>query len=205
MVVRVPVLKQNIYWKLIGSETIMEYAEARQKLEDQGWIINAVVLDGRPGAKAVFADLPVQMCHYHQKAILNRYLTTKPRLEASIELRRLTSSFTKINEQKFKHILDLWYLKWSVFLKERTYQIDNPKRWHYTHRRIRSAYRSIQTNIPYLFTYQKYSNLQIPNTTNCLDGYFSHLKELTKLHRGINRITKLKMIDEILSKTDPQK
>ena len=124
--------------------------------------------------------------------------------EASSQHWALTSLLTTSDEQTFTDKLDKWYLKWSVFLREKTYSIENPKRWEYTHQRLRSAYYSLKTNLPYLFTYQKYPSLHIPNTTNSLDGYFSHLKELTKLHRGLNPETKRKMIDEILAKSDPR-
>jgi hypothetical protein len=204
MVVRVPKLKTNIYWHELIYETIADYQAARIAIEDQGWQIQAVALDGRSGARNVFADLPVQMCHYHQKAIINRYLTMRPKLDASLELRNLTTTLTKTNEPTFNKELNRWYEKWSSFLKERTIDELNPNKWHYTHSRLRSAYRSLKTNLPYLFTYQNYPALEMPNTTNCLDGFFAHLKELTKLHRGLNKEIKRKMIEEILSKSDPQ-
>jgi hypothetical protein len=73
-------------------------------------------------------------------------------------------------------------------------------KWFYTHKRLRSAYRSLKINLPYLFTYQKYSELNIPNTTNSLDGCFAYLKELVRVHRGINKTLKRKIIQEILTK-----
>jgi len=199
-VIRSSHLKQNIYWKEIENETISVYQQAKTKLENQGWQIMSVVLDGRPGVRAVFNDIPVQMCHYHQKAIINRYLTTKPKLEASIELRKIVQFLCQTNEKEFTKKLNIWHKKWSAFLKERTHDPINPKRWYYTHRRLRSAYRSLNINLPYLFTYKEYPKLNIPNTTNSLDGYFSHLKDLVKIHRGITKKLKLKIIDEILSK-----
>lgn len=200
MVVRVPKLKKNIYWREINTEKIEDYLKTRIDIERQGWTINAVILDGRPGAKKVFADVPVQMCQFHQKQIINRRLTTRPKLQASIELRVLTNTLTKTNKKTFSQKLDHWYEHWSAFLKERTYNPNPNKKWEYTHKRVRSAYYSLKTNLPYLFTYQKYPRLHIPNTTNSLDGYFAYLKELTKLHRGLNKKTKRKMIDEILAK-----
>lgn len=204
MVVRVSKLKKNIYWREIATETIADYLRTRIDIEQLGWTIKAVVLDGRPGAKRVFADLPVQMCQFHQKQIINRRLTTRPKLQASIELRMLTNTLTKTNEKEFSQKLDKWYEHWSTFLRERTPNPNPNKKWEYTHKRVRSAYYSLKNNLPYLFTYQKYPKINIPNTTNSLDGYFAHLKELTKLHRGLNKETKRKMIDEILAKTDPQ-
>ncbi len=47
---------------------------------------------------------------------------------------------------------------------------------HYTHPKIRAAYRSLRTNLPYLFTYKNYKYLSISNTTNALEGgVFSHM------------------------------
>ena len=94
--------------------------------------------------------------------------------------------------------LNDWYTKYQFFLKEKTI---NPitRRWFYTHKRIRSAYRSLKTNLPYLFIYQKYTELKIPNTTNSLDGYFSNLKTLLRIHRGLTKKRRFKVISEILN------
>jgi hypothetical protein len=71
---------------------------------------------------------------------------------------------------------------------------------HYTHKRLRSAYRSLRLNLPYLFTYKKYPELNIPNTTNSLDGCFAYLKELLRVHRGSTRSLKNKIIEEVLGR-----
>lgn len=199
LVFRVPQLKRNIYWKEVENETIADYQRTRTILEEQGFIFKAIVLDGRPGVRKVFSDIPVQMCHYHQKAIINRYLTTRPKLEASIKLRKIVQFLCQTNEKDFTAKLEVWHKKWSAFLKERTINPETGK-WFYTHRRVRSAYRSLKVNLPYLFTYKKYPKLNIPNTTNSLDGSFAHLKELTRMHRGLSKSLKRKIIDEILSK-----
>lgn len=199
VVFRIPHLQRNIYWKETIYETIYDYQKARISLEKQGFVFKAIVLDGRPGIRAVFSDIPVQMCHYHQKQIINRYLTARPKLQASIELRNIVQSLCHTNEKIFTDKLTHWHEKWTIFLKERTINEETGK-WFYKHKRIRSAYRSLKVNLSYLFTYQKYPKLNIPNTTNSLDGYFSHLKELVKIHRGLNPQLKRKLIDEILGK-----
>jgi hypothetical protein len=48
--------------------------------------------------------------------------------------------------------------------------------------------------------YEKYPELNIPNTTNSLDGCFAYLKELVRVHRGSRRDLKDKIIEEILRK-----
>lgn len=198
-VLRADKTKQNIYWKQIDYERITDYYQARMNIERKGFIISAVVTDGRPGIRGIFADVPVQMCHFHQKQIITRHLTTRPKLEAGIELKKISQTLGDITERKFIDILNSWHTKWYNFLKEKTINPDTGK-WFYTHRRIRSAYHSLQTNLPYLFIYQKYPKRNIPNTTNSLEGCFSHLKELIKIHRGLNYKLKRKMIDEILGK-----
>jgi len=139
------------------------------------------------------------MCHFHQRQIIIRHLTTKPKLEAGIELKKIAETLCHTTEEKFTDLLDMGYLKWHDFLKEKTTDPITGK-WFHTHKRIRSAHYSLKTHLPYLFTYQKYPELNIPNTTNSLEGSFSHLKELVKIHRGLSYKTKRKMIDEILSK-----
>ena len=54
-----------------------------------------------------------------------------------------------------------------------------------------------------LFTYHKYSELNIPNTTNSLDDCFAYLKELVRVHRRASKTLKRKIIQEILTKSDP--
>ena len=197
LVVRNAHSSSNVYWSEIERETIYEYQCARDTLEGQGFSLKTVVIDGRPGVKKVFADLPVQMCHFHQKAIITRYLTRRPKLEAGKELREIVHALCKTNEQMFTDAIDKWHEKWNGFLKERT--VDPiTGRWHYTHKRLRSAYRSLRSNLPYLFTYQKYPELNIPNTTNSLDGAFAHLKGLLQIHRGLKPDLKNKIALEIL-------
>lgn len=139
------------------------------------------------------------MCHFHQKAIVNRYLTRRPRLQAGKELRSLVMTLCQTNEKDFDEALQMWHETWQLFMKERTIEIET-KRWHYTHKRLRGAYRSLKNNLPHLFTYQRYPELNIPNTTNSLDGSFAHLKELVKLHRGLKIDLKLKIIHDYLQK-----
>ena len=197
LVVRDPHRKRNVYWSEIERETLDEYQCARDTLESLGFEIQAVVADGKPGLKPIYKDIPIQMCHFHQKAIITRYLTRRPRLDAGIELRELVHGLGESDEECFALELTAWHDKWREFLAEKTVHPETEK-WHYTHKRLRSAYRSLKTNLPYLFTYQRHPELNIPNTTNGLEGSFSYMKELVRVHRGIKPDLKRKMIDTIL-------
>jgi len=197
LVYRAPELKRNLYFKPIMFETINEYLNGRIALENQGFKFKAIVLDGRPGVRNLFLDIPVQMCHFHQKQIIRRYLTYHPQLESGIELKAIADTLTYTTEKQFTKELFAWHDKWAEFLKERT---TNPTtgKWYYTHKRTRSAFRSLKTNLPYLFTYLKYPELNIPRTTNSLDGSFAWLKQKVGIHRGYTKQLKDKIITYIL-------
>lgn len=199
LVVRDAHLKQNLYWLEVRTETAAAYRRARNTLEELGFNFQAVVLDGKRGIKEVFAGIPIQHCHFHQIQTINIYLTRRPKLQAAKELRTIALTLTKVNEEYFITLLDRWYETWKEFLKERTTNTETG-RWFYTHKRIRSAYRSLRTNLPYLFTYQKYPELCIPNTTNSLDGSFGQLKKILNVHSGLKQQQRWKLIQEILHK-----
>ncbi len=198
IVARCPSLKQNLYWKEITTENKAVYEEARRYLEAAGFTIQAVILDAKHGIREVFSDLVIQICQYHQQQIVGRYLTASPKTEAGQELKFLADLLTKIDEKSFTELLKNWHEKWKGFLKERTYNSDG-KHWWYTHRRIRSAYRSLKTNSPFLFSFQKYPELHIPNTNNSLEGKFSRIKKLLNNHNGLRKWRRYKLIQEILN------
>lgn len=197
-VFREPNLKKVIWWKQTVHEKAAVYQAGKEHLEKNGFKIMAVILDGRIGIREVFRGIPVQMCHFHQKRIVTRYLTTRPKLPASQELRTIATTVPHSNETELTKRLNDWFQTWEQFLQQKT--IDpNTGRWFYTHKRVRAAYRSLKTNLPYLYTYQKYPELNIPNTTNSLDGYFNRLKSLLNVHRGLNPKRRYRMIVEILT------
>lgn len=198
VLVRCPGLKKNLYWKEITTENKTVYEEARRYLKAAGFDIRAVVIDAKHGIKEVFSDLVVQICQYHQKQIVRRYLTSRPKIAAGQELKLITDDLTELDESLFTQLLDEWHEKWKELLKERTLAQDS-KHWWYTHRRLRSAYRSLKTNLPYLFNYQKYPEILIPNTNNSLEGYFSKLKRLLNNHSGLKRCRRYKLIETILN------
>lgn len=198
-VIRETHLRKNLYVQEVQTESVDSYRQGRNHLEERGYTFKAIVLDGRPGVRQLFSDIPIQMCHFHQRQIITRYLTNNPKLAAGIELKKIMITLCRTNEKDFSSAIYNWYQRWSYFLKERTADSLTGK-WFYTHKRLRSAYRSLKMNLPYLFTYQKYPELNIPNTTNSLDGCFAYLKELVRVHRGANKEFKRKIIHDILLK-----
>lgn len=199
MIFRDYLSQRNIYWKFLNYETLTEYRTGIDYLISQGLHILGIVCDGKRGLFTAFGSTPIQMCQFHQVAIIIRYITRNPRLPAGIELKKLTLLLTQSSNEDFVNLLDEWFNNWEKFLSERTYN-ELTGKWHYTHRRLRSAYRSLKTNITYLFTYLDDPKLNIPNTTNSIEGMFSNLKTKLRVHSGIKDWRKKKIINEILSK-----
>jgi hypothetical protein len=110
LVIRAPHMKKNISVPEVHRESIDVYRQGRIALEKKGYTVQAIVLDGRPGVRQLFADIPVQMCHFHQKQIMTRYLTNNPKLETGIELKKITITLCEINEGDFTSALDVWYV-----------------------------------------------------------------------------------------------
>lgn len=197
--------KENLTWKHIEKEMVIDYLCLKLFLEKRGYTIQSVTIDGKRGVSKVFRGIPVQICQFHQVKTITSKLTRKPKLEAGVELRRISLTLTKTNEDVFTKELDVWYEKWKDFLNEKTLNVETGRK-HYTHKRLRSAYRSLITNLPYLFTYLKYPELNIPNTTNSLDGgVFSHLKKLLKNHNGLRIELREKLVNDYLNRENPRK
>lgn len=196
---RAPKIKVNLGSAWILSETKEAYAGLRANIESKGYKLKAVVLDGRTGIPRVFEDIPVQICQFHQLQIVRRKLTLRPETEAGQKLLLIAFSISKTDEKTLSQELILWHKTYQNFIDERTYALGT-KRWRYAHRRVRSAYLSLKRNLPFLYAYQKYPALEIPNTTNSLDGYWSRLKNLLSAHRGKSKERIKKMITEILRK-----
>jgi len=190
--------KTNLYWKFVKTENIFQYKSGIALLQEVGYKINAIVCDGKRGLLQAFTDIPVQMCQFHQVAIVRRYITRRPKLEAAIELKKITAILTHTDKESFKGLLTEYESKWKSFLNEKTTDEQTCK-WHYTHKRLRSALRSLKTNLPYLFTWYDYMKLGIPNTTNSLEGTFSNLKTKVRVHSGLKMNRKIKLINQLLS------
>ncbi len=190
--------KEVLIWRHIQSEIIKDYKYLLAELIDLGYTINSITIDGKRGLYKAFRDYHVQMCHFHQKRIIQRYITKHPKLQASKDLQKILLRLTSTNETIFTKNLDAWYEIYKDFLAEKTLNEDTGKE-NFTHAKLVSAYRSLKTNLPYLFTYKKYKYLGIHNTTNSLDGgVFSPMKTLIKIHRGLTKSLKLKMVDDYL-------
>ena len=134
----------------------------------------------------------MQMCQFHMVAIIRRKLTKNPQLEAGIELLSLAYRMKDMNKNNFVLEFAKWKSKWHDFLKEKTTN-EVTGRTIYTHQRLRSAMISISTYLPYLFTYEDVDGK--PNTNNMIEGTFTNLKKVLRIHPGMSETNRTRMIN----------
>ncbi len=185
---------QILFKQYVQQETNKLYLLGIEEITRRGIKIQAIICDGRKGLLQLFDGIPIQMCNFHQVAIIRRYLTKKPKIQASKELWELTLLLKQTDKESFEGGLQFWHNKWEDFLNERKVDINGKSR--YVHKRLRSAYRSLKTNLPWLFTWYDNMELNIPNTTNAIDGHFADLKNKLRNHNGLSAARKKKFIDE---------
>ena len=112
--------KENLLKYYVKTETNTLYIRGIKELKSKGFEVVAIVCDGRRGLLHCFDKTPVQMCQFHQVAIIRRYITKNPKLPASIELKEFVAMMKMTDKESFEGGLELWFAKWESFLNERT-------------------------------------------------------------------------------------
>lgn len=193
--------QKNLHWRFIESESLAEVAVGLDHLDQLGYRFQSVILDGRKGMIQLFErrypHLPIQLCQFHQTQIIRRYTTSNPKTDCGLALKTLMYELTTMDKTSFLEVFEKWCDEFDSFLKERN------EHGEFMHRRLRSARRSLRTNISYLFTYKNFLELKIPNTTNSCDGSFAHWKQKLKIHRGLKEHRRNKMINYLLKDSSP--
>jgi hypothetical protein len=184
-----------LWKKYVGHERVSDYKEGIDYLVSMGYVIDGIVCDGLKGLFQALSSYKVQMCQFHQVAIVRRYITISPKLEAGKELKAVVKLLTRTDKESFIEAFNNWMLKWDKFLKERTINPITGKS-KYTHGKLRSAYLSIKRNMPYLFVWYDNPQLLIPNTNNALEGSFTELKNKLRNHNGLSKENRKRFINE---------
>lgn len=191
------------YTQLIRFTDDEHYEEIKEDLDNLihlGIQLESITTDGHKSVlKAIRNSVPdviVQRCLVHIQRMCLIWLTHYPKHHSGQELRRLVLMLLKIkthNDRLFWiNELGFWYKRHQSYLSEKTYNEQTGRYW-YTHKLVRRSYFSIRKALPNMFHYLQ--NPNIPNTTNGIEGYFSHLKNHLDLHRGLttkNRINFIK-------------
>lgn len=184
-------------------ETVWDYEKAIRTLLEYGVKPKAAVVDGKKGVIKMLESygLHVQMCQFHQKKIIRTYIRKDPILAENRSIKDISDALTHTHHKMFEAMVYVWRAVNFNWLNERTYFKDdsNDKKWEYTHKDSRSAINSLFRNLPYLFTFEDYPELNIPNTNNKIEGIHSELKRRLANHRGLKKDQKIKFIRIFLS------
>ncbi len=157
----------------VRTEKDIYYKLALNRLREKGYIIQSITCDGRRGLMKDLFNTPVQMCQFHMVAIVMRKLRKKHQSQAGKELKIIAKTLTQSSKNEFYRRLHSWFIKHQAFLKERSDKSNEKGYFPYKHRNVRSAYASLKRYMDFIFTYEKYSELNIEKTANRLEGLFS--------------------------------
>ncbi|MDR1343238.1 MAG: hypothetical protein LBK18_08315 [Prevotellaceae bacterium] len=183
---------KKLWRKYVRHEKLVDYQEGISYILSKKYQLRGIVCDGLKGIFKQFSAYPVQFCQYHQVAVIRRYLTLNPKLEASKELWLLAKEMAKLTKDEFTIKFERWELKWRSYLNERTVDKQTGKS-HFTHKNLRSAWLSIKRNLMYLFVFEEVENM--PNTNNALEGTFAALKNSLRNHSGMSKENRKRFID----------
>lgn len=188
-------------WHLARSESKDSWSALLSRIAPPEMVVG----DGGSGfSKAVKQQWPatkVQRCIFHVFCQIKRYTTSRPKLQAGVELYALARDLTTI---KTLNQANLWVERfmnwcdfWNDFLEERS-TVDGKK--VFTHERLRKARRGLVKLIKdeTLFTYLDVDLClegPMPATNNRIEGGINaQLRDLLRNHRGLSLVRRIKAI-----------
>lgn len=201
MVIRDTTRGKVLWRKYVAHETIADYMEGVSWLKSNGFKIHGAVIDGMKGLSKALSPIPVQLCQFHQMLTVRHYLTQDPDIEASKVLLDLVNSITHMDKESFIGAFNEWHIKYQDVLNERVHDGRIKKKTPpFMRPRLRSAYFSVKRNMPLLWTFYDRPELGLPHTNNALEGLFSELKTKVRVHSGISKENRKKLLDELIKR-----
>ena len=174
-----------LYIAFVKHETVADYVQAVETVTRMGYTIQGIVIDGMRSLFERFGGVyKVQMCQFHMRSIVDRYLTKNPRLKAAVALKELMARLTAMEKEEFAKEFAMWKKEWAQTLNRRT-ESKRTGRSRFTHKRLRTAMNSVDYYMPYLFTCQEKGCEGMPNTNNKVEGVFTDLKKNLNNHSGM--------------------
>lgn len=196
-----------IAWVWVSWESSAHWSLLLEKIPEPA----VVVCDGQKGILLAIARCwpksRLQRCLFHVWQNVRVKLTLRPQTEAGRELLQLTRDLWPVKTPTqvviWQQCLQTWEQKYGDFIRERTYYVQpesGHRRWWYTHRGVRSAYRQLAKLVAdnQLFTYVEtaLTSESIPNTTNHVEGGInSPLRTGLKYHRGLNQSHQQRLVE----------
>lgn len=99
---------QILYLSFIKHERISDYKDAVSSIEERGYKIKGLIIDGFQQLFSEYSDYKIQMCQFHMKQIIKRYLTQNPRLLAARALNEQMRNLTTTDKNDFIRKYETW-------------------------------------------------------------------------------------------------
>lgn len=101
-----------------------------------------------------------------------------------------------MDKESFMGAFNEWHERNKEIINERVHDKRLKKKMPpYMRPRLRSAYLSVKRNMPLLWIFYDHPNIGIPNTNNGLEGIFSDIKTKLRVHSGLGKESRKKLID----------
>lgn len=181
-----------LYVQFTESECNADYQAAFNSIKSRGYDIRGIVVDGRRSLFKLLPDTPVQMCQFHMIQIVRRHITKTPKLGFYRELKDLVNNINSMSSDEFKSAYEAWKAKWKPSIMARS--ASQKGKGRFTHARLRSAIRSIDSYMDYLFTFERPDCQGMPKTNNLIEGRFSDLKKNVNVHSGMSKENRKRFI-----------
>jgi len=105
--------KKILKYKIVKNENNTDYKKWVKELQEQWWIIKAIICDWRKWLLTWFLNIPTQMYNFHQVTIVKKYITKKPKLKANKALKWIIELLVQTDKETFTSYLELFiYLVW---------------------------------------------------------------------------------------------
>lgn len=188
-------------WHLARSETSESWAALMLRIAPP----DVVITDGGNGfekaRRVLWPHTRVQRCTFHAFEQVKRCTTTRPNLQAGVELYKIAKDLMHIKDLNAAAIwlagFSNWCSRWDAFLKEKTV-IDGKSQ--YKHERLRKARRGLEklARNGTLFTYLDEGFVKgglIPATNNRIEGGVNRqLRVVLQEHRGLSLTRRIKAV-----------
>jgi hypothetical protein len=184
-------LLSNIYRKKEGYKSCFPMFS---ELKEQGLNPMYITMDGEQSVMRVIREIwpetKIQRCLYHIQSEGMRWLRSKPKTRAGIELRSLLKTICCINTERGRAAFVSTYANWLQ--RHRSFVLGLPKN-NVAYKDLKKTMSLINNAIPDMFHYLEDENIH--RTTNMLEGFFSRVKPDYVRHRGLTKTHKLSYLN----------
>lgn len=195
--------KHVIGWYMARSENSRAWAALMAPIPPP----EVVVADGGPGfekaRRQVWPETKVQRCVFHAFCQVRKQTTTRPNLQAGVELyglaKELLHVVTADAATAWLLAYNDWCARWDRFLSEKTLDAETG-RWDWTHARLVTARNGLNTLIRrgVLFTFldpELAAEGPLPRMNNRLEGGVNaQLRDMLRKHRGLSTLRRAKAV-----------